>query len=118
MQVLAGVALRESRFTLEVRGAEGWVKLDGNHLGGVQVGDLTLSASVEFDAPDAPVSSGVGPTAAEFWAGASINVGEVYASLARDIDENTFATPGFAHALRNSQFVARVEEAARSGQRQ
>ncbi|MFI7454419.1 hypothetical protein ACIBQX_43530 [Nonomuraea sp. NPDC049714] len=46
VQVLAGVAIRESRFTLEVRGAEGWVKLDGNHPGGVQVGDLTLSASV------------------------------------------------------------------------
>jgi predicted dehydrogenase len=118
VQVLAGVAMEDSRFTLEVRGAEGWVRLEGNHPGGVQVGDLTLSASIEFDAPDAPISSGDGPTAAEFWAGASINVGEVYASLARDIDENTFATPGFAHALHNSQLVARVEEAARSGQRQ
>ncbi|MBF0815552.1 Gfo/Idh/MocA family oxidoreductase [Microbacterium paludicola] len=118
VQVLAGVAMEDSRFTLEVRGAEGWVKLEGNHPGGVQVGDLILSASVAFDAPDAPASSGVGPTAAEFWTGAAINVGEVYASLARDIDEGTFVTPGFAHALHNRQLVARVEEAARSGQRQ
>jgi len=118
VQVLAGVAMEDSRFMLEVRGTEGWVRLEGSHPGGVQVGDLILSASVEFDAPDAPVSSGVGPTAAEFWVGAAINVGEVYASLARDIDENTFVTPGFAHALHSSQLVARVEEAARSGQRQ
>lgn len=118
VQILAGVPIEDSRFALEVRGAEGWLALEGDHPGGVQVGDLVLTASVDFDAPDAPVASGVGPTAAEFWEGASINVGEVYASLARDIEQNTFFTPGFEHALHNSRLVARVDEAARSGRRQ
>jgi predicted dehydrogenase len=118
VQVLAGVAMDDARFTLDVRGSEGWVRLEGNHPGGAQVGDLELSASVDFAAPDAPAASGVGPTAAEFWTGASINVGEVYASLARDIDDDTFLTPGFDHALHNSRLVARVEEAARTGRRQ
>lgn len=118
VQVRAGVAPPDARFVLEVRGADGWLKLTGNHLAGVQVGDLTLSASVDFARPDAPVASGVGPTAAEFWAGAVINVGEVYASLARDIVNGTRATPGFAHALHNSRLIAALERAARSGERQ
>lgn len=118
VQVLAGVAPPAAGFILELRGTEGTLTLSGTHLAGVQVGDLALSASVEFAAPDAPVASGVGPTAAEFWAGAAINVGEVYASLARDIAGGTYATPGFAHALHNSRLVAAVERAARSGERQ
>lgn len=118
VQVLAGVAPPDAGFFLALRGTQGTLTLSGNHLAGVQVGDLALSASVEFAAPDAPVSSGVGPTAADFWAGAAINVGEVYASLARDIAGGTYATPGFAHALHNSRLVAAVERAARSGERQ
>lgn len=116
IQVLAGVL--DAHFVLEVRGTTGWLKLTGSHPAGVQVGDLELSASVDFTAPDAPVATGTGPVAAEFWTGASINVGEVYASLARDIADGTRETPGFGHALHNSRLVARVEEAARSGRRQ
>lgn len=118
VQVLAGVPAEDANFILEVRGSDGWLKLAGNHLAGVQVGDLTLTASVAFDAPDAPVATGVGPTAADFWRGAVINVGEVYASLARDLSAGTYTTPGFAHALHNSRLVAAVERAALTGQRQ
>ena len=117
-QVLAGVSPEQAGFRLEVRGADGWLTLTGDHLAGVQVGDLTLSASVSFDAPDAPLASGVEPTAAAFWAGAAINVGEVYASLARDLVAGTYHTPGFDHALHNSRLVAAVERAAQSGKRQ
>lgn len=118
VQVLAGVPAEEARFVLEIRGSEGWLKLTGDHLAGVQVGDLTLSASVPFRAPDAPVATGVGPTAAAFWTGAAINVGEVYASLARDLASGGHDTPGFDHALHNSRLVAAVERAARTGHRQ
>jgi predicted dehydrogenase len=118
VQVLAGVSAEETRFTFEIRGSEGWLKLDGNHPAGVQVGDLSLSSSLEFAAPDLPVASGVGPTAASFWTGASINVGETYASLARDLAAGTHTTPGFAHALHNSRLVAAVERAAQTGERQ
>lgn len=118
LQVLAGVAPQDAQFSLELRGSEGWLRLRGNHLAGAQVGDLTLTASVPFEAPQAPVANGVGPTAAAFWSGASINVGEVYASLAEDLAAGTFRTLGFDHALRSSQLVEAVERAAESGTRQ
>jgi hypothetical protein len=73
---------------------------------------------VDFDAPDRPVATGTGPTAADIWTGASINVGEVYASLARDIAKGTYHTPGFHHAAHNSRLIARVDQAARTGIRQ
>jgi len=118
VQVLAGIE-HDPHFVMQVRGSEGTLTLRGHHLAGVQVGDLTLSASVPFEAPDAPVATGaVGPTAADFWTGASINVGEVYASLARDIASGTRRTPGFAHAAHNSRLIAAVELAAQTGQRQ
>ena len=118
VQVLANVPPQDANFSFTIRGTAGWLTITGNHLAGVQVGDLTLSASVDFEAPDAPVATGVGPTAADFWAGAAINVGEVYASLARDLKNGTFTTPGFGHALHNSRLVAAVERAAQTGERQ
>lgn len=118
VQVLAGVAPEQAKLSFEIRGAEGWLRLSGKHMAGVQVGDLTLESSAEFDEPDAPVANGVGPTAADFWNGAAINVGEVYASLARDLQARTYTTPGFAHALHNSRLVAAVERAAQTGRRQ
>lgn len=116
VQVLAGIE-NDPQFVMEVRGAKGTLMLRGHHLAGVQVGDLTLSASVPFALPDRPVATGNSPTA-EFWAGAAINVGEVYASLARDLRTGTYHTPGFAHALHSSQLIAAVERAAVTGQRQ
>ncbi|KZD09510.1 Gfo/Idh/MocA family protein [Oceanibaculum pacificum] len=118
VQILAGVPAEEANFTFEIRGSDGWLKITGNHLAGVQVGDLTLSSSAAFAAPDAPVATGVGPMAADFWKGAAINVGEVYASLARDLASGTHETPGFDHALHNSRLVAAVERAALTGERQ
>jgi predicted dehydrogenase len=118
VQILAGVPADQASFLFEIRGSTGWLKLTGNHLAGVQVGDIALSSNVDFAAPDAPVASGVGPTAADFWAGAAINVGEVYASLGRDLTNGTFNTPGFDHARHNSRLVAAVELAAKTGERQ
>lgn len=118
-QVLAGVAPSDAQFVLEVRGSAGSLTLTGHHLAGVQVGDLALSASVAFAPPERSIASGsVGPATADFWTGASINVGQVYDSLARDIADGTFDTPGFAHALHNSRLVAAVARAAQRGERQ
>lgn len=118
VQVLAGVAPEEASFVFELRGSAGLLRLSGNHLAGAQVGDLKLTASVSFEPPDAPVATGVGPTAADFWAGASINVGEVYASLATDLVNGTFKTLGFEHAVHSSRLVAAIERAAQLGVRQ
>ncbi|MGW1016418.1 Gfo/Idh/MocA family protein [Streptomyces niveus] len=117
VQILAGVPASDANFSLEVRGSDGWLKLTGNHPAGVQVGDLTLSSDIDFTPPDSPVAIGTGPTAADIWTGASINVGEVYASLADDITNGTHYTPGFSHALHNSRLIARVEQAALTGVR-
>ncbi|MFD4024521.1 Gfo/Idh/MocA family protein [Streptomyces sp. NPDC058576] len=117
-QILAGVPAPDAGFTLEVRGSDGWLRLTGDHPAGVQVGDLALASSVDFAAPDSPAATGAGPTAADIWAGASINVGEAYAALARDITDGTHHTPGFAHAVHNSLLIARIERAARTGLRQ
>ncbi|MEO3763462.1 hypothetical protein [Streptomyces sp. B5E4] len=118
VQILAGVPASDAHFSLDVRGSDGWLKLTGDHPAGVQVGDLALSSSVDFTAPDSPLATGTGATAAEIWRGASPNVGEVYASLARDLTDGTHHTPGFDHAVHNSRLIARVEEASRTGLRQ
>ncbi|MDQ0439577.1 putative dehydrogenase [Kaistia dalseonensis] len=118
VQVLAGVAPEQAGFVFEIRGSAGWLRLSGNHPAGAQVGDLALTSSLSFAAPDAPIATGTGPTAAGFWNGAAINVGEVYASLGRDLVAGTHATPGFVQALHNSRLVAAVERAARTGERQ
>ena len=118
VQVLAGVPVEDAQFVLEVRGSAGWLRLLGRHAAGVQVGDLSLTASVEFAPPAAPIATVNSATAAGFWNGAAINVGEVYASLARDIVAGTHQTPGFAHALHSSRLIAAVERAAVTGERQ
>ncbi len=110
-QVMGGVAPGEGRFEFEVRGTDGWLKLMGGHPYGVQAGDLTLTSSAAFDAPDAPLVTGG-------LLGAALNVGEVYASLIRDIEMETRHTPDFGHALRNLRLTDSVANAARSGTRQ
>jgi predicted dehydrogenase len=57
VQVLAGVPVPDARFSLEVRGTDGWLRLTGNHPAGVQVGDLTLTSSVDFEAPSRATST-------------------------------------------------------------
>jgi predicted dehydrogenase len=118
VQVLAGVAPEDAQFFFELRGSAGVLRLSGSHLAGAQVGDLKLTASVSFDAPSAPVATGLGPTAADFWAGASINVGEVYASLADDLVKGTFSTLGFEHAVHSAKLISAIELAAQQGMRQ
>ncbi len=110
-QIMGGVAPEDSRFEFEVRGTHGWLKLTGGHPYGVQAGDLTLTSSAAFDAPDAPAVTGG-------LLNAAVNVGEVYASLARDIQAATRHTPDFKHALGNLRLTNAVAHAARSGERQ
>ncbi len=50
--------------------------------------------------------------------GAAANVAEVYAALARDITENAWTVPGFAHAAQLTRLIAAVTRAAQDGRRQ
>jgi predicted dehydrogenase len=104
-EIEAGMPPDNVRFSFEVRGSDGWLSLTSSHPGGVQIGDLKLRSTVEFAEPDAPaVSDNIMETA--------INVGEVYAQLARDLNEGTYRTPGFREALHNSRLVEAVRRSA------
>ena len=106
-----GVAPEDARFSLEIRGPEGWLRLTSRHPYGFQAGDPELTSSIPFAKPDeAAVSGGL--------MGAAINVGEVYAGLVRDLHAGTYSTPGFHHALHNARLIEAVRLAAERGQRQ
>jgi predicted dehydrogenase len=107
----AGVPQDSVRFSFEVRGSDGRLSLTSDHPYGCQAGDLTLRSSAAFAEPDAPaISDNIMETA--------INVGEVYAQLARDLNEGTYRTPGFREALHNSCLVEAVRRSAERGVRQ
>ncbi|WP_305785203.1 Gfo/Idh/MocA family protein [Symbioplanes lichenis] len=104
--VLGGVAPGDATFRFELRGTEGWLTLTGGSLYGVQGGDLTLTSSASFEAPDAPAA----PSLA---AGPGLNVAEAYASLVRP----DLTTPDFARAVHNAELTAAVARAAATGKR-
>lgn len=110
VDVNGGIAPEDARFSFEVRGSDGWLALTGGHPFGFQAGALTLTASVPFAPPEAPLASGG-------LMGAAINVGEVYAQLAHDLRAGTRETAGFAHAARMSRLIDAVGTAARTGAR-
>ena len=106
-----GVAPEDARFSLEIRGSEGWLSLTSNHPYGLQAGDVKLTSNIPFATPqEAAVSGG--------FMGAAINVGEVYAHLVRDLHAGTHSTPGFEHALHNARLLEAVRRAAEQGERQ
>src|SRR5579863_7047330 len=109
--VSGGVAPEDARFTFDIRGSEGQLSLSGGHPFGFQAGDLKLASDIPFATPElAAVSGGL--------MGPAINVAEVYAHLVRDMQSDTFTTPGFEHALHNARLIAAVTRAAQSGERQ
>jgi predicted dehydrogenase len=110
-EIDAGVQLENIRFSLEVRGSDGWLWLTNNHPYGFQAGDLKLTSNALFVEPEAAaVSAGTMETA--------INVGEIYAQLIRDLHEGTYSTPGFQHALHSARLIEAVRRAAERGERQ
>jgi predicted dehydrogenase len=106
-----GVSLEDIRFSFEIRGSEGWLSLTGGHPYGFQAGHLELRSNGAFVPPEEPAVSGG-------FNGAAINVGEIYAQLARDLHAGTYSTPGFQHALHNARLVDAVRRAGQRGERQ
>jgi predicted dehydrogenase len=106
-----GVAHEDARFSFEIRGADGWLNLSGGHPYGFQCGDLKLTSNVAFVKPEeAAVSGG--------FMGASINVGEVYAYLLRDLHAGAYNAPDFEHALHNARLIEAVRRSGELGERQ
>jgi predicted dehydrogenase len=107
----AGVAPEDVRFSFEIRGSEGWLRLMNDHPYGFQAGNPKLSSNIAFETPEeASVYGGL--------MGAAINVGEVYAYLARDLHARTYSTPSFDHALHNARLIEAIRRAAERGERQ
>jgi predicted dehydrogenase len=101
----AGVRPEDARFSFEIRGSEGWITLTSDHPYGFQAGALKLMSNVPFAPPEeAAVSGGL--------MGAAINVGELYAHLAHDLQTGTYTTPGFEHAVHNARLIDSVRRAA------
>ena len=107
----AGVPLDSVRFSFKVTGSHGWLSLTSNHPYGFQAGDLQLTSNIALNALDRVAVSGG-------FMGAAINVGQLYAQLARDLDAGTYKTPGFQHALHNARLIDAVRRAADLGARQ
>ena len=107
----AGVSPENVRFIFELRGSDGWLSLTSNHPYGFQAGDLKLTSSITFDEP-------VPAAVPDSFMAASINVGQVYAQLVRDLHAGTYKTLGFQHALHNARLIEAVKRAAELGQRQ
>jgi predicted dehydrogenase len=100
-----GVRPEDARFSFEIRGSEGWITLTSDHPYGFQAGALKLMSNVPFAPPEeAAVSGGL--------MGAAINVGELYAHLAHDLQTGTYTTPGFEHAVHNARLIDSVRRAA------
>lgn len=110
-EIEAGVQPENVGFSFEIRGSIGWLRLTSSHPYGFQAGDLKLTSNVAFVKPDAAVIS---DGAMEM----AINVGEIYAHLARDVRAGTYITPGFDHALHSARLVEAVKRAAERGERQ
>jgi predicted dehydrogenase len=109
--IYGGVAHEDARFNFEIRGAKGWLNLNGGHPYGFQCGDLKLRSSVAFVRPEEAAVSG------DFM-DASINVGEVYAYLLRDLHAGAYNAPDFEHALHNARLIEAVKRADELGERQ
>ena len=109
--IYGGVATEAIRSSLEIRGSEGWLRLTSDHPYSFQGGDIELTSNVPFATPEeASVPGG--------FMGAAINVGEVYASLVRDLRAGTYSTPGLEHALHNARLIEAVMRAGERGERQ
>ncbi|HEX8799141.1 MAG TPA: Gfo/Idh/MocA family oxidoreductase [Terriglobales bacterium] len=109
--IYGGVAPEAIRSSFEIRGSGGWLRLTSDHPYSFQGGDIELTSNVPLATPEeASVSGG--------FMGAAINVGEVYASLVRDLRAGTYSTPGLEHALHNARLIEAVRRAGERGERQ
>ena len=109
--ISGGAAPHDARFSFEIRGSEGWLRLSSDHPYGVQAGEVELASNVPFAPPEEPAVSGG-------FMGAAVNVGEVYTRLVHDMRLGTYNTPGVDHALHNARLIEIVRRAAERGERQ
>ena len=97
-------------YRFRIVGTEGELVLRGDAPIGPQAADLKLEGTVPFDPPV--------PKVAPHLKGPPINVAELYASFAHDIQSGRNSTPDFAHASRMHRLIDALNRAGATGERQ
>lgn len=94
---------------IEIRGEDGFMRLEGGAPRGVQSARLSWSLNGQPQTVDEGALAGMTDSAA--------NVGGVYAALHRDIVEGTQTVTGFAHAVALTKLIEALFSSSASGRR-
>ena len=105
LEVIGGVT--DVPFGFELRGDRGMLSISGNHPGGYQVAELTVTASPPAAPQPAPAVPGVGAPSA--------NVAELWARFANDIRNDTRSVPDFDRAVRLTSLLDAIDAASTEG---
>jgi predicted dehydrogenase len=107
---IAGNRPPGSLYQFRIVGTEGELVLRGDHPIGPQASDLKLEGTIPFDPPE--------PKVAPRLEGPPINIAEMYANFARDIQRGRKSTPDFAHAARMHRLIDSIHRGGVTGERQ
>jgi predicted dehydrogenase len=107
---LAGNRPPWSMYQFRIVGTGGELVLRGAHPYGPHASDLKLEGTVRFDPPE--------PKVVRRLVAPPINVAEMYASFARDIQSGRQFTPDFAHAFRMHRLIDSLVCGGATGERQ
>ena len=107
---IAGNRPPGSVYQFRIVGTQGELVLRGYHPHGAQSSDLDLEATIPFDPPERKVAPRL--------EGTPINIAEMYARFARDIQTGQRSTPDFAHAARMHRLIDALDRGGVTGERQ
>lgn len=105
MEIVGGVI--DVPFQFELRGEKGVLKITGDHPGGYQVAELTVTTSPAAAPQPIPAVEGVRPP--------STNVAELWARFAQDIRSGTRTVPDFDRAVRLTRVLDAIEMSSEEG---
>jgi predicted dehydrogenase len=105
LEVIGGVT--DVPFQFELRGETGSLSISGGHVGGYQAGGLTVSTTPSSDPQPGPIAPDI--------AVQSINVAELWARFANDIENGTCTVPDFDRAVRLTQLLDAIDLASEQG---
>jgi predicted dehydrogenase len=105
MEIIGGVT--DVPFQFDLRGDKGSLKITGDHPGGYQVAELTVTTSAPAAPQPAPAVVGVRAP--------STNVAELWARFANDISNGTRTVPDFDRAVRLTRLLDAIDVSSDQG---
>ena len=105
MEIVGGVT--DVPFQFDLRGDKGTLNITGDHPGGYQVAELTVTTSPPSTPQPASVVNGVRPP--------STNVAELWARFAQDIRRGTRTVPDFDRAVRLTRLLDAIDVSSEEG---